>query len=150
MTVRQKERADRLFVGNEPRWVRCYDSGPDEFDRYTAVFTGRTAVNRYPGGICEYPYLAMSEFPFHPQGFGQHGATKDGPCDVRKGSWGGPPIGRSNHLGKRIKFSDLPIDCKLCVLQDYASIWSIPLVFAKEKCGIAEWSVRSWTAVKAA
>jgi hypothetical protein len=57
----------------------------------------------------------MSEHPFHPQGFGQHGEAGD-PIDR-------PAYG---HIGKRIKFEDLPEDCKRLVLMDYYSIWKLP------------------------
>jgi hypothetical protein len=58
----------------------------------------------------------MSSNPFHPQGFGQHGATRSGPCDF-------PPcrLGKRNHLGKRIRFEDLPPDCQRLVVHDLIS-----------------------------
>lgn len=53
----------------------------------------------------------MSSMPFHPQGFGQHGEIED-------------PRG-GKHLGKRIKFAELPEDCQKLVVSDYKDIWSI-------------------------
>lgn len=54
--------------------VRLFDSGgigaPDgSYDRYTAIFD---AYNREHDVIDAW-YLGMSEDPYHPQGFGQHG-----------------------------------------------------------------------------
>lgn len=119
-----KKRQARLLPKGTPRYVRCYDNGgPDaggSIDRYTVVFTGATA-KRASGG--EVPYLAMNCAPFHPQGFGQHGATNTA-CDVNK--WGfAPMIGRKNHLGVRITFDSLPTDCKTLVLRDYKEIWDL-------------------------
>jgi hypothetical protein len=76
--------------------IICYDNGGRSFDRYTTMFLHITGWRH--GEFC---YLAMSERPFHPQGFGQHGYG----C-----------VGR--HLGKRIPFSTLPPDCQKAVLQD--------------------------------
>lgn len=56
----------------------------------------------------------MSSQPFHPQGFGQHGES-DSPIDR-------PTYG---HLGKKIKFDDLPEDCQKLVLSDYVYLWNI-------------------------
>ena len=50
-----------------------------------------------------YPYLAASEHPFHPQGFGQHGESKES------------LTGR--HLGKRITFDECPPDVQKFILQ---------------------------------
>ncbi len=88
--------------------VRCYDNGGPEapggtVDRFTVVYTGR--YRRYTGG--EQLYVGMDAHPFHPQGFGQHGASRTA-IDMPAYS----------HLGKRIEFADLPQDCKLLVLRD--------------------------------
>jgi hypothetical protein len=79
--------------------VRIYDNENKTYDRYTAVFAEK--ING------EYVYLAMSEHPFHPQGFGQHGFNHS-------------PVDRptSKHLGKRIKFEALPIGCQEFVLEE--------------------------------
>ena len=79
--------------------IRVYDNDNKTYDRYTAVFTEK--IND------EFVYLAMSDHPFHPQGFGQHGFSRY-------------PIDRptSKHLGKRIKFEALPIDCQKLVLEE--------------------------------
>ena len=111
--------------GGVPRYVRCYDNGGKTADRYTVCFTGRKAASHSPGARSQWPYLAMDGRPFHPQGFGQHGFSYDRPCDVRGGAWGGVPIGRRCHLGKRITFNQLPPDCRKMVKRDYKEIWGL-------------------------
>lgn len=109
MSKQSLERARRLLPGGVPRHVRCYDNGGESTDRYTAVYSGR-----YPGraGLCRY--VGMSGLPFHPQGFGQHGESRD-VVDYPK----------YGHLGKKITFADLPADCKKLVVQDYIVLWEI-------------------------
>jgi len=114
-------RIHRLMPGGIPRWVRCYDNGGRSFDRYTVVFTRKSF------GF-ESMYLAMSEHPMHPQGFGQHGHSKWFPVDVvqENGRCQWPPaIGRKCHLGVRIPFATLPTDCQRLVVRDYKEIWNI-------------------------
>ena len=91
-----------------PKYIRCYDNSGETFDRYTVVFTGH-----YKGKNSQL-YIGMSASPFHPQGFGQHGESQT-PIDYPKYS----------HLGKKIKFADLPEDCKQCVTGDYIEIWGL-------------------------
>jgi hypothetical protein len=101
-------RTERLLPNNTPKYIRVYDNGGESCDRYTVVFTGN-----YKGrNGCDY--LAMSARPFHPQGFGQHG-------------WHQYVIDRPaySHIGKKLKFSDLPIDCQKLVLSDYKAIWGL-------------------------
>jgi len=61
-----------------PRF-RVYDNGGESVDRYTIVFCSDDLAELCGG---EYPYLAASGEPFHPQGFGQHGGTMGKPCDT--------------------------------------------------------------------
>jgi len=102
-------RSEKFMPNGIPKNVRVYDNGGESFDRYTVVFTGN-----YKGrnGICNY--LAMSEHPTHPQGFGQHG---DSPQVIDKPTYG--------HLGKKITFNDLPPDCQKVVIADYKDYWQI-------------------------
>lgn len=102
-------RKEQFMPNDIPRWIRIYDNLGETFDRYTVVFTGR-----YKGrdGICHY--LGMSENPYHPQGFGQHGESQD---VIDRPKYG--------HLGKKIKFTDLPEDCQRAVIGDYEEIWRI-------------------------
>lgn len=74
--------------------VKIYDNGGKTYDRYVAIY-----LNRPEGPLFEA--RAMSEFPFHPQGFGLYTTAEPG-----------------KHLGKRIKFEELPKDCQKLVLQD--------------------------------
>ena len=92
-----------------PRWVRIYDNGGKSFDRYFVVFTGN--YRRNTGG--QVIGLGMSEYPFHPQGFGQH-SYSDRAFDRP----------RSRHLGRRIPWAKLPYDCQRCARQTYDSLWS--------------------------
>src|ERR1035437_10201882 len=104
-TPAQLARIERLLPGGVPRWVRCYDDGdrPDAtWDRFTVVYTGRAATLRAKGFAPEYQFVGMSSHPTHPQGFGQHGTTQHHPADR-------PTYG---HLGRKIKFTDLPADCQ--------------------------------------
>lgn len=113
-----------LVPAGIPRWVRCYDNGGVDAggsnDQYTVVFTGRAAPMND-----EWPYLSMSAAPFHPLGFGQHGYSNRQPCDATGKGWGVVSIGRKNHLGTRINFLDLPVDCQRLVFADYITIWSL-------------------------
>ena len=126
MPTRTKKRLESLLPGGVPRYVRCYDNGgPDKpggtLDRYTAVFSGRDSMARMHR---VWPYLAMNCSPLHPQGFGQHGETRNKPCDVDR--WGFPAaMGRKNHLGRRIPFADLPEDCRKLVMGDYLELWDL-------------------------
>lgn len=99
-----------MMPGGIPRYIKCYDSGPDgTMDRYTVLFTGRgtrewsATSNRWL-----LTSLAMNEAPFHPQGFGQHVLAAPG-----------------KHLGRRIKFRQLPPDCQKLTLCDYRAIWQL-------------------------
>jgi hypothetical protein len=96
-------REDTLMPGGVPRYIRCYDNRGETADRYTCVYTGRHGGNSYVG---------MSANPFHPQGVGQHGESRS-------------PIDRPtySHLGKKIRFENLPPDCQKVVVSDYKSIW---------------------------
>ncbi len=98
-----------------PRYVRCYDNGGPEkengtFDRYTVVYIGNYP-NKTRGA---FDYVGMSSDPFHTQGFGSHGESNrriDYPS--------------YSHLGKKIKFEDLPEKCKELVLNDYKLNWRL-------------------------
>ncbi len=72
--------------------LRIYDNGGRTIDRYS-ILPPRWAkeYKEMQPGI--FASIAASERPFHPQGFGQHCSALPGP-----------------HLGKRIKWADLPAD----------------------------------------
>ena len=120
---RATNRRKALLPGGVPRYVRCYDNGGKTIDRFTVVFSGRSAAD-HCGHVTQWPFLAMNSAPFHPQGFGQHGHSNNRPCDVDP--WGFPPaMGRKNHLGRRIPFAELPEDCRKLALRDYCEIWNL-------------------------
>lgn len=92
------------------KYVRVYDNGGATFDRYTVVFT---RIGHKHGMRGRSYYLGMSANPFHPQGYGMHGEN-DGAIDRPTYS----------HLGKRIRFADLPVDCQRCALSSYSELWA--------------------------
>jgi hypothetical protein len=85
------------FCGQTREIIRisCWDDGGKTLDRYTVVFLDQPSNSR------NYSALAMSSNPFHAQGFGQHTWSMIGP-----------------HLGKKIKFEQLPYNCQICVKRD--------------------------------
>lgn len=98
-------RLARLMPAGVPRYVRCYDSGPGGFDRFTVVFTGRAAASGQSGERKQWPHVGLSG----------HGFSWDGPCDRPT----------SGHLGKRVPFSALPEGLRATVLADYRAIWRL-------------------------
>jgi hypothetical protein len=101
-------RKERLMPNGIPRWIRIYDNMGETNDRYTVVYTGH-----YKGRQgCDY--IGMSSIPYHPQGFGQHGWSE---TIIDKPTYG--------HIGKKIKFTDLPEDCQRVAIDDYVDIWDI-------------------------
>lgn len=126
MTKKQQARKDRLMPNGIPKYVRCYDNGGESADRYTVVYSGKyrtVGLKRGERINSWFQYVGMSENPFHPQGFGQHG---EHPTLIDVDKWGFPPaMGRKNHLGKRIPFSQLPPDCQKLVLRDYKDLWEL-------------------------
>ena len=109
--MRKAKRLQNLLPNGVPRYIRCYDQGGFTWDRWTIVFTSRR------GGY----YLAASDDPTHPQGFGQHG---DGLIDrVEDQKFLRPPaIGRKNHLGTRVTFESLPEKLRQYVLKEYKEL----------------------------
>jgi hypothetical protein len=84
-----------------PKHIRIFDNGGKTADRYTVVYLSmpdsRDIFHRQT-----FESLGMSAEPFHPQGVGMHGAAIPG-----------------SHLGKRIRWEQLPVDCQKAVLQDF-------------------------------
>lgn len=110
MNKNLENRMTRLLPDGIPRYIRCYKSKEDVADLYTVVFTGN--YTKSTGG--ESMYVGMSAHPFDPQGFGQHGSNK--------GQIDSPSYG---HLGKKIKFTELPEDCQKLVISDYNDLWRL-------------------------
>jgi len=102
-------REERFAPNGVPKKIRIYDDGGKTLDRYTVVFTGN-----YKGRDRICYYLGMSEYPFHPQGFGQHGWSRE---IIDYPSY--------KQLGKKIAFDKLPEQCQKLVIQDYKEIWNI-------------------------
>ncbi len=113
MNKKQTQRLEALKPSGVPRYVRCYDNGGETADRYTVVFTGRYT---HKTGR-QHLYIGMSSNPFHPQGVGQHGESS---TQIDYPSY--------KHLGKKIKFQDLPEKCQECVLQTYDDLWDLESV----------------------
>lgn len=80
--------------------VRLFDNGGigtgGTFDRYTAVFDADNG---------ESWYVAMSEHPYHPQGFGQHGEGDVSGVLARD---------------REISVAEAPPDVRKCIEQDVA------------------------------
>ena len=88
-----------IMVNGKRKVCRIFDTGPDgAVDRYTIAFKGY----RLQSYGMVYPYLASSDYPFHPQGFGQHSESKE--------------FLTGKHLGKRVRFDSLPESVKRFIL----------------------------------
>mgnify|MGYP003335794419 CR=1 FL=1 len=75
--------------------IRIYDNNGKTADRFTAVFMDH--LEKKPKTFFA---LAMNSQPFHPLGIGMS-------CTATPG----------RHLGKRIPFESLPVDCQNFILQ---------------------------------
>lgn len=79
-----------------PKNIRIYDNGGATLDRYTVIYMDEP---RRASGT--YSCLGMSADPFSPLGFCEHGIATPG-----------------RHLGGRIRWEELPEDCRKAVMQD--------------------------------
>lgn len=89
-----------ILVNGKRRVCRIFDHGVDQLDRYTIAFKGYRVV----GYGMNYPYLASSNNPYHPQGFGQHGESRY--------------FLTGKHLGKRVAFETLPEQVQKFILNN--------------------------------
>ena len=89
-----------IMVDGKRKVCRIFDNGGASVDRYTIAFKGY----RVEGWGMVYPYLASSSHPFHPQGFGQHGESRE--------------FLTGKHLGKRVAFDTLPVDVQKFILDN--------------------------------
>lgn len=106
----QTDQSIRARLANpRNKLARFYDDG-GPIDRYTAAYLAQQSK---AGGRHWFMYRGMSAHPFHPQGFGCSGESAGSPVDYPVAR-----LGRRNHLGKRIRFADLPPDCQKLVVQD--------------------------------
>jgi len=122
--MKKTERISNLLPNGIPRYIRIYDNGGETFDRYTVVFTGKyrgivpyrsRSESKYSGVTGgQFVHLGMSQNPYHPQGFGQHGFSD---TQIDRPTYG--------HLGRKIKWEDLPADCQRCALATYLDIWGL-------------------------
>ena len=115
---KQTEQTLRARLANpRNKLARFYDNGGPEaggsFDRFTAAYLDQQSN---AGGQRWFWYRGMSAHPFDPQGFGCSGESTGTPVDYPVAR-----LGRRNHLGKRIRFADLPPDCQRLVVQDLIS-----------------------------
>lgn len=106
----KQTRQEQLMPDGKPRYVQCYNNGGKTADQYTVVLTGRYRHKTWG----EFWNICMSLHPFHPQGIGMHGTSKQ---RIDQPSY--------RHLGKRIKFDDLPEDCRKLILKDYKYLWDL-------------------------
>jgi hypothetical protein len=140
-----KERQQRLLPNGYPRWVRVYDNGGKTMDRYTVVFTGRYN-NRVDRQHREYLHLGMSENPLSPQGVCLlEGTPNIIDVDEKEHRWS-PGYGKSNHLGKRIHWHELPEDCKKASLHAYREVWDLYPKSTKDDQHVADRQHRSHVA----
>ena len=134
MTKKQQARVDNLLPNGQPKAtkVRIYDNGGETVDRYTVVFAGNyNNIGKKRGELNQnwHPVIGMSGAPFHPQGFCQHMTY---PNMIDRPTYG--------HLGRKIKFEDLPEDCQKVVVRDYCDLWDLPHPDYCPKCQQA-WAV---------
>ena len=88
-----------IMVGGKRKVCRIFDTGSGGvFDRYTIAFKGY----RVKGYGMVYPYLACSNNPFHPQGYGMHEESKE--------------FVTGKHLGERVPFGALPADVQAFII----------------------------------
>ena len=80
--------------------LAIYDDGGKTIDRYTIVYDESEKDSGF------YSMVGSSGNPFHPQGFFQH---TDG--IFQKGA-------KNSHLGKEIKWKDLPTPVQRAIIRD--------------------------------
>ena len=94
-------RDEVVQVKGEKCRIRCYDNAGKTADRYTVVYMD-CPERSLPGS---YAAVGMNAEPFHPQGIGMHTSAMPG-----------------EHLGRRVRLSELPEDCQKLVQRDLDEI----------------------------
>lgn len=89
-----------IVLEGKRKVCRIFDNGGETLDQYTIAFKGY----RHPRHGMIYPYIASSDNPFHPQGFGQHGESRE--------------FLTGKHLGKRVAFEDVPERVQRFILEN--------------------------------
>lgn len=84
--------------------LRCYDNGGKTADRFTIIPPrwARAYANASTSDPLAWEALAANSEPFHPQGIGMHVTAHPG-----------------HHLGKRVKWSELPTDVQRFARQSF-------------------------------
>lgn len=113
MSKKQVDRTNTLLPLGVPRYIRIYENDKTA-DCYTVVYTGHYRKGKGHDRDW-FQYVCMNAAPFHPCGICQHGETEFEPVDR-------PTYA---HLGRKIKWTDLPVDCQKVVLDDYCDLWGI-------------------------
>ena len=99
--IKPRRCSSRWLDGDCPKGVLAIFDDPRTCARYT-VFYSEPIVDDV---LC---YIGMNAFPFHPQGFGQHGEMRA--YEVANY--------RYHNKHRYCRWSDLPEDCKRAVRQD--------------------------------
>jgi hypothetical protein len=116
-----RQRSSRDFRIGDPRYMTIYDNGgldakDGSSDRYTVVYTREVNADKATRQRGWYFVMGMSGAPYHPQGICLH---SEYPNRVDKPTY--------KHLGKRIRFNQLPSDCQRAALRDYIYLYSLCL-----------------------
>jgi hypothetical protein len=90
----------RWLEGAPAALLAVYDNGGKTADRYTALYGAPLWVPEYYR-IGRLPCRGMSADPYHPQGVGMFGECERGP-----------------HLGRKVRFADLPEPVRRCIIAD--------------------------------
>lgn len=96
---RPRKSSARWLEGAPAAVLACYDNGGKSADRYTVLYGAPLWDETYGRDV---PARAMSAHPTHPQGVGLF---------VQVPAW-------SRHYGRKIRFQDLPPDCRALVVRD--------------------------------
>lgn len=90
----------RWLEGAPKALLAVYDNGGKTADRYTAIYGAPLWSHEWCRVGC-LPCRSMSADPFHPQGVGMFGEAERGP-----------------HLGRKVRFLDLPEPVRRCIVAD--------------------------------
>lgn len=103
--------------------LRIYDNGGRTLDRYTILPPRDAGADYRENSPGTWSAICASAHPFHPQGFGQH-------CRAAPGS----------HLGRRIRWDDLPEDVQAFAAQAFPAFAFDLGTIARHMCTAAVWA----------